>query len=198
MARIGPALPRLHALARRLTQGRANEAEDLVQETLVRAWTHWSRFEAGGNVGAWTARILTNAFISRHRHLKVVAEATLKYDLESYVMGATRVQAARDPSALLHEDELSDEVLAALRALPTHYRVVLELVDLEGVPYRDAASRLELPVGTIMSRLHRARRLMRDTLTEYGRARGLGQRRPDGATHGVEPAPRASRALLAA
>lgn len=184
MDRVSPVLPRLHALARRLTQGRASEAEDLVQETLVRAWTHWSRFEPSGNVGAWMARILTNTFISRHRHLKVVADATAKYDLEAYVMGANRVLVARDPGAHLHEDELSDEVLAALETLPAHYRVVLELVDLEGIPYRDAAARLDLPVGTIMSRLHRARRLMRDALQGYGRAHGLGLRsNEDAASH---------------
>jgi RNA polymerase sigma-70 factor (ECF subfamily) len=183
MDRVSPVLPRLHALARRLTQGRAAEAEDLVQETLVRAWTHWSRFEANGNVGAWMARILTNTFISRHRHLKVVADATAKYDLEAYVMGARRVLVARDPGSHLHEDELADEVIAALATLPAHYRIVLELVDLEGIPYRDAAKRLDLPVGTIMSRLHRARRLMRDALRVYGREHGLGLRDRDESTH---------------
>ena len=172
MSQVGPILPKLRAQARKLTRSHPSDADDLVQETLVRAWAHWAHFRSTGSVGAWMARILSNTFISRVRHARVVVEATTRYDLEAHLVSHARLLAARAPLELLHHDEFSDEVLLSLDSVPSHYRVVLEMVDLDGASYKEAASRLGLPLGTVMSRLHRARRHMREALSGQAHAHG--------------------------
>lgn len=166
-----PHLPRLRRLGMRLTR-QSGESEDLVQEALCKAWANWSRFENQGSVGAYLSRILVNAFISRHRHHRVVHTVHARTDLDEHLFCGRRIEEARSPEAIWHRRALSDEVLAALQTLPSHYREVVELVDLEGLPYKDAAQQLDIPLGTVMSRLHRARRSMREALSEYARARG--------------------------
>jgi RNA polymerase sigma-70 factor (ECF subfamily) len=170
---IHPHLPRLHHLGLKLTRDTA-EAEELVQETLTRAWTHWSRFDASGNLGAWLARIAFNTFVSGQRHAKVVQRTAARPDVPALLHDRGRMDAAAAPETAWFQHELSDEVQAALDQLPLHYRRVVELVDLRGVPYREAAAHLEVPVGTVMSRLHRARRLLRHQLEGFAREFGFG------------------------
>jgi RNA polymerase sigma-70 factor (ECF subfamily) len=158
----------------RLTH-RPSESADLVQEALCRAWANWSRYERSGSIGAYLSRILYNAFVSRHRHAKVVATAATRYDLTEHLFDASRMIEASAPEGIWHQRELSDEVVAALEALPAHYRDVVELVDLQGLPYKEAAEELDIPLGTVMSRLHRARRLMRNELAEYAQNYGYGE-----------------------
>lgn len=172
-ALVAPHMPRLFRLGMRLTR-QPSEAHDLVQEALCRAWSNWARFEQGGSVGAYLARIVVNTFISRHRHARVVSAAAARSDLVDHLFDRRRMQEAHAPEGSWHAGLLSDEVLGALQALPDHYREVVELVDLQGHAYKEAAESLAIPLGTVMSRLHRARRLMRDRLSSYAQSMGYG------------------------
>ena len=172
-ALVEPHMPRLFRLGMRMTR-QPSEASDLVQEALCRAWANWDRFDQGGSVGAYLARIVVNTFISRHRHARVVNAAAARSDLVEHLFDRRRMQEAHAPEGSWHSDSLSDEVHGALDALPAHYREVVELVDLQGLAYKEAAEALDIPLGTVMSRLHRARRLMRQSLTEYANTMGYG------------------------
>ena len=177
LAQTTPHLPRLFRVGRRLTH-QPSEAQDLVQEALMKAWANWSRYRPGGSLGAWLSRILVNTFISRHRHQRVVDVTAARSDLLDHLFDGGRLDEAHDPEQAWYGQGLSDEVCAALAALPAHYREVVELVDLDGLAYRDAAERVGCPLGTIMSRLHRARRLLRDQLGDYARECGLSAAAP--------------------
>jgi len=166
-----PHVPRLYRLGLRLTH-QPSESSDLVQEALTRAWANWSSFDRAGSLGAYLSRILYNAFVSRHRHARVVQTAAARSDIVDHLFDRRRVDEADAPECSWQRENLSDEVVAALEALPAHYREVVDLVDLGGHCYKEAASALEIPLGTVMSRLHRARKLMRGALTEY--AAGFG------------------------
>src|SRR5690606_31061152 len=136
----------------RMTGCRA-EADDLVQEAVLRAWTFWERFQPGTNGRAWMHRILINTFINgyrrRRREREILGE--IRRDAHVHAKG----------SRPLPGGGLSDEVTAALSTLPEEFRQVLVLVDLDERSYKDAARALGCPIGTIMSRLHRARRAMK-------------------------------------
>jgi RNA polymerase sigma-70 factor (ECF subfamily) len=167
-----PHLSRLFRVGMRLTH-QPSEAQDLVQEALMKAWANWHRYLPGGSLGAWLSRILVNTFISRHRHQRVVDVTAARSDLLDHLFDGGRLDEASDPEQVWHGQGLSDEVLAALDGLPAHYREVVELVDIHGLAYRDAADQMGCPLGTVMSRLHRARRLLREQLTDYARECGL-------------------------
>lgn len=167
-----PHLPRLHRIGMQLTHQRS-ESQDLVQEALTKAWANWHRFEESGSLGAWLSRILINTFISRHRHQKVVDATAARPDLLPHLFDANRLDESAAPEGNWHSRHFSDEVLAALASLPTHYREVVELVDIQGLAYKEAADEIGCPLGTVMSRLHRARRLLRDQLTDYATGQGL-------------------------
>ncbi len=171
-----PHLPRLFRVGMRLTR-QPTEANDLVQEALTKAWANWHRFQRDGNLGAWLSRILVNTFISRHRHQRVVDATAARNDIAEHLFDRGRLREAHDPESSWASRGLSDEVLNALAALPDRYRRVVELVDIDGLAYRDAAEVLNCPVGTVMSRLHRARRMLRSSLADYARSYGLGATR---------------------
>ncbi len=166
-----PHVPRLYRLGLRLTH-QPSESSDLVQEALTRAWANWSKFDRAGSLGAYLSRILYNTFVSRHRHQRVVTTVASRADLVDHLFDRRRMDEADAPEASWHREGLSDEVLGALHGLPSHYREVVELVDLGGLAYKDASEQLDIPLGTVMSRLHRARKIMRASLTDY--ARGFG------------------------
>lgn len=156
----------LTGAAMRMTGGRA-EAEDLVQEAVMRAWMFWDRFQQGTNGRAWMHRILVNTFINGYRRKR----------REREILGEIK----RDTSATqswggalegVPGEGLGDEVTAALSALPDEFRQVLLLVDLRDKSYKDAASQLGCPIGTVMSRLHRARRAMKQQLGGYAVSEG--------------------------
>jgi RNA polymerase sigma-70 factor (ECF subfamily) len=168
----------LLAAGMRLSGSRA-EAEDLVQEAVMRAWVFWHRFEPGTNGRAWMHRILLNTFINGYR----------KRRRERDVLAAVQVEELRqlgwDARAHLTPGEsLSDEVALALSRLPEDFRRVIVLVDLEDRSYRDAAIAIGCPIGTVMSRLHRARAAMKRELAEYAVTEGYV---PESATLSVEP-----------
>lgn len=149
-------LPRLRAQARRLCNREA-DALDLVQDTLLRALVYEHRFEQGSNLRAWLRQIQLSIFVSRYRRGRREKRALerLSFDPCSWV----------HPEEAAPQSALGNGLEVALRELPEGFRRVVELVDLDGLEYRDAASTLSIPVGTVMSRLHRARRLLGDRLT---------------------------------
>jgi len=148
----------LVAAAVRLTGSRA-EADDLVQEAVMRAWVFWHRFEPGTNGRAWMHRILLNTFINGYRKRRREREVlTQVHAVESHV------RRGAEQRAFTPGEALSDEVHAALWRLPEEFRRVIVLVDLEDKSYRDAAQAMSCPIGTVMSRLHRARRAMQREL----------------------------------
>ncbi|MCC6749564.1 MAG: sigma-70 family RNA polymerase sigma factor [Deltaproteobacteria bacterium] len=161
----------LYATALRYARNHG-DAEDLVQETLLRAFSAWDRFREGSNCRAWLFRILTNSFINEYR--RVVKERRLagRRDEEA-VYCPVRRAAARDPEGTLLARTLGDEVLEALESLPEEFRRVVLLADVDGLSYRDVADRLGCPLGTVMSRLHRGRRLLEATLGDYARSEGI-------------------------
>jgi len=175
MSLTTPHVPRLLRIGMRLTR-EPSESDDLVQEALTRAWASWARFDKGASLGAWLSRILVNTFISRYRHQKVVRTTAARTDLVEHLFDPRRLREAHEPERSWHQSGLSNEVRVALEELPQHYRRVVELVDLDGLPYREAADRLGVPVGTVMSRLHRARRLLRGRLRDYARDMGIGSK----------------------
>ena len=158
--------PALREAARRLT-GCLDEADDLVQDAVMRAWTFWDRFEPGSNARAWLHRILVNTFINAYRKQRRERELFRLAGEESRREAHT---AAAVRSA--ERDGLGDEVGAALRALPAEFRAVVELVDLGDLSYREVASELECPIGTVMSRLHRARKQLQEMLADYALTEG--------------------------
>lgn len=166
----------LNGAALRLTRN-PDDARDLVQETLLRAMMAWERFEAGSNVRAWLHRILVNSFINgyrkRRRHQRFAAERP--GDARMAVYG-TIDDCTPDPEAAMTEDLLSDEVKAALGRLGGDYREVVARADLGGEKYKDIADALHLPIGTVMSRLFRARRQLEVELRDYA-ARDWGLRK---------------------
>jgi RNA polymerase sigma-70 factor (ECF subfamily) len=166
----------LYAAAMRLTRN-PDDAHDLVQETLLRAMTAWSRFEEGTNVRAWLYRILTNSFINiyrkRRRHQRFATERP--GDTRMAVYGTPDDHAA-DPTEAMTAEQLSDEVKTALAGLAPDYREVVERADLSSERYKDIADALAVPIGTVMSRLFRARRQLETELTDFA-ARDWGLRK---------------------
>jgi RNA polymerase sigma-70 factor (ECF subfamily) len=167
----------LLAAALRLTRRRA-DAEDLVQETFGRAAAAWPSFVPGSNCRAWLHRILVNTFVSgyrrRRRHDRFAGETG---DDAARALYGPRLERARDPRAEIGARALGDEVVAALAELAAEHRAVVELADLEGLRYREIARRLGVPVGTVMSRLFRARRLLEARLAPYAAQQGIARAR---------------------
>ena len=157
---ILPCVPDLSRTALRLARGTAL-ADDLVQETLTRAWQARASFRPGTNARAWTHRILFNTYINHYRKKK--RERDVLDELRS--TGRVSVRDA-------HEG-FSDEVAAALRGLRPEFREAVELVDLRDLSYQDAADQLACPVGTVMSRLHRGRKRLRRALGGYALDQGI-------------------------
>jgi RNA polymerase sigma-70 factor (ECF subfamily) len=157
---ILPCVPHLSRTALRLTRGAAL-ADDLVQETLVRAWQARDSFQPGTNARAWTQRILFNTYVNHYRKNRREREAL------DQLRGLTQ------PGAGHRDEGFSDQVKAALSALQPEFRRAVELVDLEDCSYQDAASKLDCPIGTVMSRLHRGRKRLRQALRDYAVDQGV-------------------------
>lgn len=172
-----PYMDQLYGAARRMTRNAA-DAEDLVQETYLRAYKGFDRFAAGTNLRAWLFRILTNLFINEYRRRRRRPAEVDLGDTDTLYMyrGLGGGETARRSRSA--EDEhlaglTSDEVRRALESLPDSYRVAVLLADVEGFAYKEIAEILDIPIGTVMSRLHRGRKRLREALQTYGTARGL-------------------------
>ena len=156
---VAPHVSGLHAAARRLSRN-ASEADDLVQETLLRAFRFWDRYAVDTHLRAWLHRILRNAFVNEYRR------RTRERDVLQQARVAFEIGAPGPEPCEAGRGELDGSLSGALDALPEEYRSVLWTIAVDDASYREAAERLGCPVGTVMSRLHRARRGMRVLLRE--------------------------------
>jgi RNA polymerase sigma-70 factor, ECF subfamily len=165
----------LFGLARRLCRS-TDGAHDLVQETFIKAWRAWASFEPGTNCRAWLCRILTNTFINQHRR-KVrehdILEGKDALSAEHELVHIPSKQSSLDPQTFHANKELSSTTLRALRALPVHFRQVVVLSDIEELSYKEIAARVGVPVGTVMSRLFRGRRLLQESLFAHAIEEGV-------------------------
>jgi RNA polymerase sigma-70 factor (ECF subfamily) len=172
-----PLMDGLFAAAMRMTRNRA-DAEDLVQETYLKAYRAYDRFEEGTNLKAWLYRILTNTFINTYRQKQRRPDESDLADVEDLYLykrlgGLEGARIGRSA-----EDELLDtfteaEVKDALEALPEQFRIAVLLADVEGFAYKEIADILEIPIGTVMSRLHRGRKGLQKLLFDFATHRGL-------------------------
>ncbi|HEX3928332.1 MAG TPA: sigma-70 family RNA polymerase sigma factor [Gemmatimonadales bacterium] len=162
-----PHLDTLYRVALRLT-GEPAAAEDLVQETMLRALKAWSSFRPGSNARAWLVTILRNQFINGWRARK---RAPTAVDMEALPEPVDLSNP--DPEGRFFRELVDDEVLRAVDALPEEFREVLVLSDMEELPYAEIASALDIPVGTVKSRLFRARRILQGRLRRYAEEAGL-------------------------
>jgi RNA polymerase sigma-70 factor (ECF subfamily) len=167
--------PQLYSAALRMTRNPA-DAEDLVQDTYLRAYRSFHTFEEGTNLRAWLFRILTNSFINSYRARQRRPTETDIDDVEDLYL-YRRVRDI-DPSTRSAEDTMfdlftDDEVKRALESLPENFRLPVLLADVEGFAYKEIADMLDIPIGTVMSRLHRGRKAMQKELIDSAAARGL-------------------------
>ena len=169
-------LDALYRTALRMTRSEA-EAEDLVQETYIRAFRFRHQFTPGTNLKAWLFRILTNTFINQYRRKAARPDTTELDDVEESILyrhmrDVSPGSASLDPEAELIDNTLSSEVKDALEALPEKFRTTL-LLDVEGFSYKEIAEVLDIPIGTVMSRLHRGRKFLQKRLYDLARDRGI-------------------------
>jgi RNA polymerase sigma-70 factor, ECF subfamily len=172
----------LYASAVRLTRN-ARDAEDLVQDAVLRAFRFFEKFERGTNFRAWLFKILTNTFINRYRRVareRSIVDGPQREAVQRQVVSHDATEAAADPERHVLDRLVSDDVVRALDALPIDFRMVVILADLQDFSYREIADVLDIPVGTVMSRLFRGRRLLERSLLGYAAEVGLGPRRADG------------------
>ncbi|RFA13967.1 RNA polymerase subunit sigma-70 [Subtercola boreus] len=172
-----PFLDQLYGAALRMTRNPA-DAQDLVQETFVKAYAAFAQFEQGTNLKAWLYRILTNTFINVYRKKQRDPYQGTTSDLEDWQLGNAESATATGTSSRSAEAEAIDHlpdsaVKDALQSIPEDFRLAVYLADVEGFSYQEIADIMKTPVGTVMSRLHRGRRLLRGLLTEYAEGRGI-------------------------
>lgn len=169
-----PILGDMYAAALRLTRN-PSDAEDLVQETYLRAYRGFDRFEEGTNIRAWLYRILMNAFINIYRKRQREPQTVPEDDVPEWYLyeklGAEGAEASAEVKVL--ESLPDQDVQDALAELPEQFRLAVLLADVEGFSYREIADILDVPMGTVMSRLHRGRRALEKRLWEAMRRRGL-------------------------
>ena len=175
-----PLMSSLYSGALRMTRN-PSDAEDLLQETYLRAYRGFGGYQDGTNLKAWLYRILTNTYINQYRAKKRRFDETAldeAEDLYLYRRLGGLEAAAASRSA---EDELMDwftdiEVKEALEALPEQFRIAVLLADVEGFAYKEIAEILDIPIGTVMSRLHRGRKALQKQLYDFASSRGLTER----------------------
>lgn len=168
-------LDTLYGVSCRMTKSTA-EAEDLVQDTVVKAMRARSQFQPGTNIKAWLLRILTNTFINRYRRGGLERDLFEGPDADPLTdgwIGATTMRAMRDPETAALKPIVEAEVARALEDLPEDFRLAVVLSDIEELSYKEIADAMGCPIGTVMSRLHRGRRLLQKTLREHAIALGI-------------------------
>ena len=163
---VMPQLPALYGVALRMTRNEG-DAEDLVQESILRAYRFFDTFEAGTNCKAWLFRILTNAFCNRYREREREQEILSEAEASEANIGQFVGGTPRDAETALLGRMLSRDVERALAAVPSDFRLAVILADLEDFSYKEIAEIMDCPAGTVMSRLYRGRKLLQKLLYEY-------------------------------
>jgi RNA polymerase sigma-70 factor (ECF subfamily) len=158
-------LDALYGLALRLSGGDEPRAEDLVQEAVLKAYRAWDRFEAGTNCRAWLMTILRNTFINQFRQQKARPSPVEFEQVAERASSAALYDA--DPEGRIFDRMIDDQVIAAIDELPDEFRVAVVLSDLEGLSYQEVAELMGIPVGTVKSRLFRARKRLQERLYDY-------------------------------
>jgi RNA polymerase sigma-70 factor (ECF subfamily) len=188
-ALVGEHLDGLFGASLRLTRNRT-KAEDLLQEMFLRAWRSFHTFRPGTNVRAWLYRILMNAYIDGYRKSEREPEVVDHEDVDEFylyskVHESEDFRRAGNPEEVLLANLMDADVKGALQSLPESFRNVVILADIEGFSYKEIAEILAIPIGTVMSRLHRGRRQLQVKLWEYARrAHYVGAERPSTGTGG--------------
>ena len=171
-----PLLDSLYGAALRMTRNPA-DAEDLVQETMLRAYRSFDSFEPGTNLKAWLFRILTNAYINVYRKKqrepqKVSADELQDFDLYQELKDHDP-EFQKTPETIVLDSLVDSDILQAIDELPEQFRLAVMLSDVEGFSYAEMAEIMDVPMGTVMSRLHRGRKALQKRLWELARERGI-------------------------
>ena len=169
--------PQLFSTALRMTRSRS-DAEDLVQETYIKGWRSFHTFQEGTNLRAWLFRIMTNTYINKYNAQKRKGTEVELDDVEELFLYKRLGSIDQSQLSSSAEDQMlelftDDEVKSALEDLPEDFRMPVLLSDVDGFSYKEISEMLEIPIGTVMSRLHRGRKAMQKMLYEYARERGL-------------------------
>ena len=172
-----PLASQLYGAAVRMTRNPA-DAEDLVQETFLKAYRAYGTFEEGTNLKAWLYRILTNTFINNYRRDTRRPQETDLGELEDLYLFRRLARETSATSSTSAEEQLleglvEEDIKQAIESLPENFRMVVLLADLEGFSYKEIADILEIPIGTVMSRLHRGRKALQVALWDFATKRGL-------------------------
>lgn len=170
-------MPALYTAALRMTRN-PSDAEDLVQETFLKAYRAFDRFEEGTNLKAWLYKILTNTFINNYRASKRRPEKADVDDVEDLYLYHRLDELGGANTGRSAEEELfdritDDDVKSAIESLPEAFRIAVLLADVEGFSYKEIADITEVPIGTVMSRIHRGRRALQKALAGSAVAQGL-------------------------
>jgi RNA polymerase sigma-70 factor, ECF subfamily len=163
---VMPHLQSLYGVAMRMTKSES-DAEDLVQDAILRAYRFWDGFESGTNARAWLMRIMTNLFRNRYRERAREQEILGEAEASTANVGQFQGSAPRDAESALFGRMLSRDVEKALALLPPEFRLPVILADLEDLSYKEIADIMECPAGTVMSRLYRGRRMLQKMLSDY-------------------------------
>lgn len=171
-----PLLDSLYGAALRMTRNQA-DAEDVVQETMLRAYRAFRTFEPGTNLKAWLFRILTNAYINTYRKRqrepqKVSADEVEEFDLYQELKDHDP-QYGETPESIVLDSLVDSDILEAIEELPEQFRLAVVLSDVEGFSYAEMAEIMDVPMGTVMSRLHRGRKALQKRLWHIAREKGI-------------------------